>query len=75
VIGSEDCLYLNVFTPVLEENAEELLPVFVWIHGSGFLYGSGNDRYVLMGHNGFVPLPQSALILTMSFRNLNVLWY
>ncbi len=30
VIGSEDCLYLNVYRPATEE---ENLPVYFWIHG------------------------------------------
>lgn len=39
--SSEDSLYLNVWTPA--EDAEERLPVFVWIHGGAFLGGSGSD--------------------------------
>ncbi|KAJ7985693.1 hypothetical protein DPEC_G00343100 [Dallia pectoralis] len=35
VMGQEDCLYLNVWTPTLNPNAG--LPVMVWIHG-GFLH-------------------------------------
>ncbi|XP_049957254.1 cholinesterase-like [Schistocerca serialis cubense] len=41
--GSEDCLYLNVFVPgVPEEGAG--LPVLFWVHGGGFVYGSGSDQ-------------------------------
>lgn len=37
--GSEDCLTLNVVRPKAGEN----LPVFVWIHGGGYMTGSASD--------------------------------
>ena len=36
---SEDCLYLNVWTPGLDDRKR---PVMVWIHGGAFTMGSGS---------------------------------
>ena len=75
VIGSEDCLYLNVTTPV-DARPNGRLPVMVWLHGGGFTSGSGADydatrlvaggRVVVvtvnyrLGALGFLDLPQLA---------------
>jgi len=39
--GSEDCLYLNVWTPALRDGGKR--PVLVYIHGGAFNNGSGSD--------------------------------
>ena len=44
VRSSEDCLYLNVWTPGWP--AQHGLPVMVWLHGGSNLVGSGAQSYV-----------------------------
>ncbi|XP_057307030.1 para-nitrobenzyl esterase-like [Hydractinia symbiolongicarpus] len=39
IVGSEDCLFLNVHTP----DVNGKLPVFVWIHGGSLMTGEGDD--------------------------------
>ncbi|XP_021946368.1 venom carboxylesterase-6 [Folsomia candida] len=40
MLGQEDCLYLNVFTPVLSKFRDKKLPVMVFIYGGHFMFGS-----------------------------------
>jgi para-nitrobenzyl esterase len=45
----EDCLRVNVWTP--EVNGGPNRPVMVWMHGGGFLAGSGHDLLSYDGEN------------------------
>ncbi|PNF28712.1 Venom carboxylesterase-6 [Cryptotermes secundus] len=51
--GDEDCLYLNVYSPMLPAGGgAPLLDVIVNIHGGGFSYGAGSKygpKYLLDG--------------------------
>ena len=54
---SEDCLYLNIWTPA--KTMDEKLPVFIYFNGGGLLAGSGSEpRYAGMSYarNGIVAI-------------------
>jgi para-nitrobenzyl esterase len=64
---SEDCLYLNVWTPA-SSGASELLPVLFYIHGGGFAVGSGAEpRY-----DGAKLAEGGIVVVTVNYR-LNAL--
>ncbi|CAG0882418.1 unnamed protein product [Cyprideis torosa] len=46
--GKEDCLVANVYTKTMDKNAN--LPVIVWIHGGGYLSGSGSSQIYKPGY-------------------------
>lgn len=48
-IPGEDCLRVNVWTASLESNAKR--PVMVWLHGGGFVAGSGQELRAYDGEN------------------------
>ena len=59
---SEDCLYLNIWTPA--KSAQEKLPVMVWIHGGGFRVGSGTERL----HHGEHLAAKGVVLVTFNYR-------
>ncbi|HNV83799.1 MAG TPA: carboxylesterase/lipase family protein [Arenimonas sp.] len=59
---SEDCLYLNVWTPGLQQGAK--LPVMVWIHGGGLVFGSG----AVPGYGGDSLAKRGAVIVNINYR-------
>jgi para-nitrobenzyl esterase len=59
---SEDCLSLNVWTASLDPDARR--PVMVWIHGGGYLGGSGcEDAY-----DGAALARRGATVVTFNYR-------
>ncbi|CAG2181937.1 unnamed protein product, partial [Oppiella nova] len=42
---SEDCLYLNIWSPVNTKSTGALKPVMFWIHGGGFVWGSSVEKF------------------------------
>jgi para-nitrobenzyl esterase len=59
---SEDCLYLNVWTPA--KTAGDRFPVMVWIHGGGFRVGSGTERL----HHGENLAAKGVVLVTFNYR-------
>lgn len=59
---SEDCLYLNIWTPA--KSAKDRLPVMVWIHGRGFTRGFAGTR----SYDGEVLARKGAVIVTINYR-------
>lgn len=66
---SEDCLFLNVWTPALRDNKKR--PVMVWFHGGGYSSGNGSSSAydgVRLANRGDV------VVVTVNHR-LNVFGY
>lgn len=59
---SEDCLYLNVWTPARNPSAR--LPVMLWIHGGGFVAGSGSMKQ----YEGENLARKGVVVVTINYR-------
>lgn len=57
---AEDCLYLNIWAP----DAPGPHPVFVWIHGGGFLGGSASDAI----SRGELFAREGVIVVTVAYR-------
>lgn len=59
---SEDCLFLNIWTPGTDNAAR---PVMVWIHGGAFTLGSGSDGL----YNGAMLASRGdVVVVTINYR-------
>ena len=59
---SEDCLYLNVWTPAPHSAAR--LPVIVWVFGGGHRFGSGSHPV----SDGEALARQGSIVVTINYR-------
>lgn len=59
---SEDCLYLNVWTPA--ERGKEKLPVLVWIHGGGYTMGAASQPI----YDGRSLASKGAVVVSTNYR-------
>ena len=58
----EDCLRLNVWTPIADDG--EKYPVMVWIHGGAYLYGSGSAP----GNRGHTFARDGVVFVSFNYR-------
>ena len=61
---SEDCLYLNVWTPQTELPPMLARPVMVWIHGGAFKIGDGISSM----YDGVPLAKKGAVVVTLNYR-------
>lgn len=61
--SSEDCLFLNIWAPVAAGKKSKL-PVMVWIHGGGFVAGSGGGP----GFTGASFAKQNIILVSINYR-------
>ncbi|KAG8576853.1 hypothetical protein GDO81_010001 [Engystomops pustulosus] len=71
VLGSLDCLYLNIWVPQSRSSVSTNLPVMVWIYGGGFLLGGGQggnffDNYLYDGEE--LALRGNVIVVTFNYR-------
>ncbi|GHG94003.1 carboxylesterase family protein [Comamonas sp. JC664] len=61
-VMSEDCLFLNVWTPSLDETANK--PVVVWLYGGAFVVGTGS----VPPYNGIPMAQRDVVLVTFNYR-------
>ncbi len=68
IVGEESCAFLNVYTPA--KATDEKLPVYVWIHGGAFSFGSGTEK----SYDGTNYAKNGIVYVSINYR-LNVLGF
>src|SRR5215212_1971560 len=59
---SEDCLTLNIWTPVVDDGRR---PVLVWLHGGAFMFGAGSNP---MTHGAALARRGDVVVVTINYR-------
>lgn len=67
--GSEDCLFLNVWTRGLNDGKKR--PIMVWLHGGGYVTGSGSAN----GYDGVRLAKRGDVVLVTINHRLNAFGY
>uniref|UniRef100_A0A0K8TZC5 Carboxylic ester hydrolase n=4 Tax=Bactrocera latifrons TaxID=174628 RepID=A0A0K8TZC5_BACLA len=63
VEGVEDCLYLNIYRPIID--AKHLLPVMVYIHGGGWFSGSASP---LLHGPEYIMETKEVILVSIAYR-------
>jgi len=68
--SSEDCLYLNIYSPfdsykntVITKNSSQLLPIYVFIHGGAFVVGSSSYY-----DGSRIAVLSNIIVITLNYR-------
>jgi para-nitrobenzyl esterase len=61
-VGSEDCLYVNVWRP---NSSADNLPVFFWIHGGSNVKGSAREP---LYHGAYLANKANMVVVTVQYR-------
>ena len=62
--SSEDCLYLNIWSPDISESDSDLKAVMFWIHGGALILGSGSGLY----SGGVLSTKGDVVVVTINYR-------
>jgi len=66
LIGEEDCLSLNVYSPTISHstNPYTLKPVMIWIHGGDFIFGSSKE----LGNEFTKFVEKDVVVVSINYR-------